>query len=620
MAIPQNKNIQQPLLYKNFMKVNYRVFKYVIILLIAIFGLTFAYQAMSLSSVSQNMAHGTQESSETLSVKEPKSDPNVMPTVNAWWDDSLVREIVILVGVSVCILLAVWLYTKINAPPLVRQTKLEPDEKVLQQWHNEAMSGNSQLLEKLYNSYDININVADKDGITALAWSTGFGHLPCVKYLIGQGADIHAADENGNTPLLWSAEYGHLDCIKYLIGQGADIHAADENGETALVLARKADKQDVVTYLSEAVEVQQQWFPAAKAGNSERLAALHNDPHIHVNTRDAEENTALLWSATYGRLACVKYLVGQGADIKHKNKRGNTALLWSAAYGHLACVKYLVGQGADIKHKNRQGNTALLWSAYQGHLACLKYLVGQGADIKHKNNYEATALLCSAFSGKLACVKYLLQQGANIRARDKNGETALQLAAAKSKQDVVDFLSKAADAQKQWFEAAERGDRKSLEKLHNEYSINVNTRDKDENTALLFSAYKGRLDCVKYLLQQGANIHEKTEDGATNLLLSAYNGKLACVKYLVKKGANIHAKDKNGQTALIWSAEQGHIDVVRLLVSRGADVYATNNDEKTALKFAQEANQTDVVDYLSSKYALWYDAYLLYSINFLLKK
>ena len=74
------------------------------------------------------------------------------------------------------------------------------------------------------------------------------------------------------------------------------------------------------------------------------------------------------------------------------------------------------------------------------------------------------------------------------------------------------------------------------------------------NTALLWSAYNGQLDCVKFLLQQGADIHDKNENGDTALLYSAYNGHLDCLKFLVQQGADIHTRANDGNTALLLSA------------------------------------------------------------------
>lgn len=94
-------------------------------------------------------------------------------------------------------------------------------------------------------------------------------------------------------------------------------------------------------------------------------------------------------------------------------------------------------------------------------------------------------------------------------------------------------------------------------------STNKNLTDE-----LLDAAFKGNLDCVKHLVQQGADVDDTDSKGHTALMWAAEGGVLGCVKYLVQQGADIHAMDKDGDTALQWAMQyndEAHLDVAAYL-------------------------------------------------------
>ena len=69
-------------------------------------------------------------------------------------------------------------------------------------------------------------------------------------------------------------------------------------------------------------------------------------------------------------------------------------------------------------------------------------------------------------------------------------------------------------------------------------------------------------------MSQGANIHAQEEHA---LIYSAEKGHINVVKFLVELGANIHAQEEH---ALISSSANGHLNVVKFLVSQGANIHA----------------------------------------------
>ena len=84
---------------------------------------------------------------------------------------------------------------------------------------------------------------------------------------------------------------------------------------------------------------------------------------------------------------------------------------------------------------------------------------------------------------------------------------------------------------------------------------------------LIDAARYGDLETVKLLIENGADIDAKDKDGYTVLMYASNNGNLEIIKYLVENGADINIKDKNGDTALNYARTEG---IKEVLIKTGA--------------------------------------------------
>lgn len=97
-------------------------------------------------------------------------------------------------------------------------------------------------------------------GITPLGYAAYEGHLPCVKYLVEQGADIHCISSGFQESLLTLAVTNwQTDVVQYLISIGAPLDIKDYDGMTPLIraadYAKDRSQRNVIHRLPQIIEL-----------------------------------------------------------------------------------------------------------------------------------------------------------------------------------------------------------------------------------------------------------------------------------------------------------------------------------------------------------------------------
>ena len=81
------------------------------------------------------------------------------------------------------------------------------------------------------------------------------------------------------------------------------------------------------------------------------------------------------------------------------------------------------------------------------------------------------------------------------------------------------------------------------------------------------------------------------------LFLAAGEGRLDAVRYLLDQGADVNAREYGGRTALTEAAFSGNASVIKELLLRGADLNAIS-DAGTPLDVAIKTNHAPAIDLL----------------------
>jgi ankyrin repeat protein len=115
-------------------------------------------------------------------------------------------------------------------------------------------------------------------------------------------------------------------------------------------------------------------------------------------------------------------------------------------------------------------------------------------------------------------------------------------------------------------------------------------------TSFARAAAEGNVSRLRLLHMTGARINTPG-DCCAPLFLAAGEGRLEVVRYLLDQGADVNARDTQGRTALTEAAFFGNIAVIRELALRGADLNAMSHDG-TALDVAVKSNNAATIDVL----------------------
>ena len=121
----------------------------------------------------------------------------------------------------------------------------------------------------------------------------------------------------------------------------------------------------------------------------------------------------------------------------------------------------------------------------------------------------------------------------------------------------------------------------------------------DIDSLLIKQVKEGKLEIVKFLVENGANINSQISP----LITASKHGHLEIVKYLLDQGININYNIGSnaccGVIALNKAAINGHLDIVKVLVER-CDLDITNI--ANVIDYATTKGNLEIVKYLIEHY------------------
>ena len=354
--------------------------------------------------------------------------------------------------------------------------------------------------------------------------------------------NVNSRFDDGQTPLHLAAIYGHNAIAKYLLENNADTSVQDSSGATPL-------------------------HEAVRYGNVEIAKALLNSG-ANVNARDNLGKTPVMLILPKEKTAeLYKLLISFRADLTQKDMFGDT-VLHTASMLNVGANTFgiLIDGGADVDARNKEGVTPLAIAVQKNDLETVKLLTASGADI-HTQDTNGNSPLSIALAGSSEMLEAVVNEK-NAGLTDSNGNTPLHLA----------LICDAPLAKIQYII--------SLMK-------DVNTRNKDGNSALFLSILKNRQKVGELLLAKNADIFSTNTNNNSPLRLALKYG--GSVQDWLITSRTIKQKDGTGNTVLHYAAEWQYKDAISGLVMKGADISAKNANGETPLFSAVKTNNPVII-------------------------
>ena len=95
----------------------------------------------------------------------------------------------------------------------------------------------------LYNIYALN-----QDEETFLDAAI-FGDDDVIKKIMAKNININIQDDVGNTALILASMEGHIEVVKLLLKENADKHIVNKYGNDALFYAKKSSHKEIIKLL-----------------------------------------------------------------------------------------------------------------------------------------------------------------------------------------------------------------------------------------------------------------------------------------------------------------------------------------------------------------------------------
>ena len=430
------------------------------------------------------------------------------------------------------------------------------------------------------------VNVVDKDSMTALMIACWKGNTDAINMLLKAGSNPSIVNANRDSCLNIAADRSlSKDLLQALIDHGAEVNTTNNQNLTALMIACWKGNFDAINLL-------------LNAGADPNIALAKNDAcftesidhDAGVNEANKSGVTALWIACHQGDADTINVLLTAGADPNIAHINGDTCLKHAI---DIDCSKdvlhTIIAHGADVNATNKQNVTALLSVCRRRNQEFMYILLNAGAD---PNIADVDGYTCLHFAvqGRYCkeVIQALIDHGAKVNAANKQSLTALMIACWEGYTYAISLLLDAgADPNIALANESDFFDTFILSKSTEQYRLNA--ADKSGVTALmlLMTCHKGYVDAIYELLNAGANPNIISTKGNTCLHHAVY--RMCCkevLQTLIHHGTDVNVANKSGVTALLIACHQGNADAINVLLNAGANPNIVSTEGNTCLHHA----------------------------------
>ncbi|MGB3799707.1 MAG: ankyrin repeat domain-containing protein, partial [Lewinella sp.] len=210
-----------------------------------------------------------------------------------------------------------------------------------------AGEGDLFTLQAMLEGLNMNINLADGSGNTALSVAAREGHLEIVKYLLDNGADVQGSGTTCS-PLFQAARENVVDVVTLLASRGGELENGCDYRDISMSERRTISDYAGSTPLFAAIEENS---PAT----TEALLALGADPNTEIGKTSYLIPERMDWQHV-NRLETDE--LDSRYELRYRTRKW-TPLLEAVETGERRLVRLLLENGANSDHQTEDGMTPL---------------------------------------------------------------------------------------------------------------------------------------------------------------------------------------------------------------------------------------------------------------------
>ena len=436
-----------------------------------------------------------------------------------------------------------------------------------------------RLQALLKDSPDL-INGGAAEKVPPLIRAVNLNYLKVAKFLLDNHANPNITYEQDGSALTLAVYWKEAEMTRLLLEGGADVDNRDGRiqepnggvaGCAALHIATDAGNKSLVEFLVE-----------------------HK---ANVNIKNGAGETPLHLAARKGYLAIAQLLIEHGADVDMATTAGDrqTPLHYAAQAGNTAVVELLFARKATVDVRTKQGDTPLMLAVRAGKMESVKALLAAKADINAPDSYQGgrgfPPLYFAITSRRPELVNYLLENHADPKSK---------VPAFAGNRPAVNFDS---PKDEPLLTVAATGSDAAIAKMLLDHGAEVDARDTQANTPLIWAANCAATEAVALLLTNGADINAVGDNSWTALGCAVYGGASEVVKILLNYHPKVDAMMGSGVSPLQIAVQKNSPDIARQLLDAGADVNKRYSGGETPLMVAVANGLDELVSLLLSYHA-----------------
>jgi len=386
-------------------------------------------------------------------------------------------------------------------------------------------------------------NVSQK--YSPLIYAIQMNSMQLVQFFIENGVIIDCTDENGNTPLICAIQNRSVPMVTFLIEHGANPNLAKDN------CVHKPDIELSSSSLSSSSVIGDNNIN--NSINNSNLSNSNNENHDTVNNiysndnkkrQDNNQDSPLMYAIQEESLPLIKLLIDYGADVNFTLHGGISPLIRAVQKNSIPMVELLLHRGAKVNITDGLWEySSLIYAIEEDSLSMAKLLIDHGANV----NYGRGTLLRAAIKQKsVSILQLLLENGAKV-----NEIAIIMYAVRVGDLEIFKYLYPYTAN----INFNDRYDSNSLIKSIDksgkteifEYLLKHNLNDVSDKIVKNI-IFNNQLDLLKILMDNNFDINFRDDEGNTLLVYAIKNCNKPMVDYLINIGANISNINNEGQS------------------------------------------------------------------------